>query len=550
MKRFASLLLSLVLLLMLALPAASTAEEAADPTGKLVIVHTNDIHGRAVVDVDTPSFGYARLSAYVKQLKDAGAKVLLLDAGDASQGLPLVNLSKGENAIDFMNAVGYDAMAIGNHEFDFGADNLLQLQTRAAFPMLAANITRESDGEPLFPANKIFDLGDGVKVGVFGLATPETKTKANPAYTKGIVFAADEALYACAQAQVDELKEAGCTLIVCLSHLGVDESSAPNRSIDVIDHTTGIDLLIDGHSHTEVTKQQGSTMLVSTGSNGNNIGCVTVENSAVTEAKLVPAFDETTSQDPTAGQDEDVAALVNTANDALQAQLSAVFARSDVDLDGARENVRTKETNLGDLSCDAAIWGAEQMTGVKPDMAVMNGGGIRESIAAGDITLYDLKAVFPFNNTLFVLRLTGKELLEMLEASTFALPEQLGAFPQVAGVTFTVDLSVPYENGEPYGDSTYFAPAKPGSRVTITTVGGKAFDENALYTVVTNDFLANGGDTYAVMALPAKTDGLNTGMLLEDALQGYISQALGGTVGEAYAQPQGRITYIGAEAAE
>ena len=170
------------------------------------------------------------------------------------------------------------------------------------------------------------------------------------------------------------------------------------------------------------------------------------------------------------------------------------------------------ETNLGDFACDAILWAAQQAMGDQVVAAVTNGGGIRASIKAGDISMNDMKTVFPFGNEVATLTVKGSELLEALEAATCTTPDAIGAFPQVAGIEFTVDTSVPYENGEMYPDSTYYAPAKPGARVTIQTVGGEPFDAEKLYTIATNDFTAAGGDTYYAFRYANQTTCYKTGL--------------------------------------
>lgn len=531
-KKLSALMLALAMLVMLFSTCAWAEQET---TGKLVILHTNDIHGRAVASLEDGAMGYAEIAQYKDDALDAGNAVLLLDAGDATQGMPIVNLSYGKTAIEFMNAAGYDAMTPGNHEFDWGLDNLLQLREVAQFPILAANITYTADGEPAFEPYKIFEMDNGMKVGVFGLDTPETMTKAHPDKVKGITFAQGEELYACAQAQVDALAAENCDLIVCLGHLGTDDESEPNRSKDVIENVTGIDLFIDGHSHSVIEGEMvGETMLVSTGEYGHNLGEVVFDGETLS-ARLIPALH----------QDEEVAALVNGVNDEVNAQLSEPFATTEVDLNGEREpGVRTEETNLGDFACDAMLWAAREATGLDVVAVVTNGGGIRASIAAGDITMNDMKTVFPYGNEISVLTVTGAELLEALEAATCTTPDAIGAFPQVAGIEFTIDTTVPYENGEMYPDSTYYAPANPGSRVTINSVGGEAFDPEALYIIATNDFTAAGGDTYYAFKYANETSGYKTGVALEDALVNYLDEVLDGVVGQDYAEPQGRITVI------
>ncbi len=548
-KRFLSLLLSLMMAVGL---VSFAAAEAAPPT-KLVILHTNDMHGRAVPDAANGILGYAAIAQYKQDLIAQGNNVLLLDAGDAAQGLPLVNIGEGRRAIEFMNAAGYDAMTPGNHEFDWGIDNLKRLAGEAKFPVLSASIVDHLSGELVFPANHIFEMAGGAKVGVFGLSTPETLTKAHPDKVRGIDMFQGDKLYEAAQAQVDELKAAGATIIVALVHLGVDEESAPNRSSDLLEKVTGIDLLIDGHSHTlfEEGEMVGDTLVVSTGAYGSSLGVVTFEGDEVTASQFrtlnksaVAAVDGVNySVVLTAPLNDEVYSLVDTANKEVQEQLSQVFAKTDVLLNGERDpGNRTEETNLGDFATDAILWAARQALGDQVQAAITNGGGIRASIQAGDITMNDMKTVFPFGNEVTVLQVTGAELLEALEAATHAAPKASGAFPQVAEIVFTVDTTVPYEQGEQYPDSTYFKPAKPGSRVTIESVGGQPFALDSLYLIATNDFTAAGGDTYYAFRYPNATSGYPTGVALEDALVNYVTTVLGGTVGEQYKEPQGRIT--------
>lgn len=549
-KRLLALVLSMILALGLAIPAMADDAAVADLTGKIVILHTNDIHGRGTSG--NGIWGYAALAQIKNDLIAAGAEVLLLDAGDASQGTPLVNLSQGKVVIDFMNAVGFDAMAPGNHEFDWGYDNLLQILEGANFPMLAANITDKISGELCFSDHVIFEKG-GKKIGVFGLDTPEALTKTHPDKVSSLAFAADDELYACAQAQVDALTAEGCDLIVCLGHLGVDTESEPNRSTDVIANTTGIDLFIDGHSHSTfdageavATLTEGeTTLLVSTGEYFGNIGVVVYDGDTLSAGTYAAPANEAEALISSlyVKEDAEVAAIVNGVNDSVEAQLSTVFAKTEVDLIGERDpGVRTQETNLGDFAADALLWSAQQSVGDQVVAAITNGGGIRATIAAGDISMKDMKTVFPYGNEVSVLTVTGAELLEALEAATCSTPKAIGAFPQVAGIELTIDTATEYVNGEQYPDSTYFAPANPGARVTIATVGGEAFDAEALYTIATNDFTAAGGDTYYAFRYANATTGYKTGVALEDALVNYVATVLGGVVGEQYALPQGRIT--------
>lgn len=569
-SKFLSLFLVLAMVCSLFGAAFAAEEETATPyvipdvDGKVVILHTNDTHG-ADLDEEGTSFGMAGVAQLKKDFEAAGADVLLVSAGDSIMGKPLVSADQGKSAIEFMNAAGYDAMTVGNHELDFGIDNLKALAKDADFPILCADMTTEADGKTVFDSNKIFEIG-GVKVGVFGLATPETLTKADASKMPGITFPQTDKLYAVAQAQVDELNKAGADLIVCLGHLGIDDESIGNRSIDVCEHVDGIDLFIDGHSHSttaDIIAKVGDTnvvngaKIVSTGTALANVGVVIYDQETGTLTdELVPAASYTKT-------DADVAKLVDDRNTAVDKVYGEKIATTEVDLNGSRsggaatdpvtkaemtfpegEGVRTTETNLGDFAADAILWQARQTLGEENvDAALTNGGGIREALAKGDISKKSLLAVFPFGNTVATIDVTGAQLLEALEAATCTTPEAIGAFPQVSGIEFTLNTGVPYVNGTQYANSTYYAPANPGSRVTISTVNGKAFDPAATYTIATNDFTAKGGDTYGVFKIAGGWK--DVGVSLEDALINYTTEELDGTITAGqYGEPAGRITIV------
>lgn len=517
------------------MPVYALSTAPGDLTDKLVILHTNDTHGGDVA-VEDSAIGTAGVAQLVKDYEAAGAEVLLISAGDAIQGDPLVNLGEGEVAVEFMNLAGYDLMIPGNHEFDYGYDTLQSLETMADFPILSANILDRTTGEAVFEENLILETTVG-KVGLFGLTTPETQTKANPDNVASLAFAEGEALYAIAQAQVDELAAAGCERIICVAHLGVDEGSTPNTSLDVIEHVNGIDLLIDGHSHSVIDgDEDADTILVSAGTRLSHVGVAVLDDDG-TEAWLISAKDYN-RVDPT------IQADVNAVAAEIDAQLATKFAVSAVLLDGARApGVRTQETNLGDFSADAILWAANEAMGQGTvSAAITNGGGIRASIKVGDITMKDMKTVFPFGNTISTVEVTGAQLLELLEAATFSTPEALGAFPQVAGITFTLNTGIPYENGVQYPNSTYYAPAKPGARITNVTIDGQALNLAGTYTIATNNFLASGGDTYSLLR---SLESYNTWVSLEDALVRYTTEVLDGVVTEAkYGSAAGRITMV------
>lgn len=537
-KKLSALFLALVMAFSLAVPAGA-ANWDEDLTGHIVILHTNDVHG--AID------NYASVAALKDAYEAAGAQVLLMDAGDFSQGSTSVNVSEGATAVELMNMAGYDVATTGNHEFDFGYANLRTLMESAEFPILAANAFTAEGDLAMDGDNLTFQLGD-VTVGVFGLATPETATKAHPAKLEGVTFLAEDELFACAQEQVDELTAAGCDYIICLGHLGIDAESTGNRSIDLLENVTGIDVFIDGHSHstqsdiaeeTNGTGMVGDTVLTSTGTKLESVGVVDIAADGTIDASTISMEELNATEGFT--PDQDIATRVSEINAQIEEDMGQVIGTSEVDLDGVRENVRASETNLGDLITDAMLWQAGQ-DNEEVDAAITNGGGIRASIAAGDITKKSVNDVLPFGNTLYVVELTGAELLEALEASTYCTPEPVGAFPQVAGIEFTINTGAAYDAGENYPGTTYAEPASI-NRVTIQTVGGQAFDADATYTIVTNDFLAAGGDTY--YAFSAAESGYDTGISLDQVVMDYITEELDGTVTAArYGQTANRIHTI------
>lgn len=534
MKRFLVIMMAMVMLVGTgSAPKVNAAGGSYE--GDLVIIHTNDTHGHFGV-VEGEQLGMAAVVSLKNYYESRGADVLLLDAGDFSQGTTLVSYYEGGSAVLFMNAAGYNAAALGNHEFDYGFDALQVMAGYADFPILAANILDKKTGEPYFGDHTVFTFGDK-KVGVFGLDTAEAQTKASPKNVKDITILDGQELYACAQAQVDELKAQGCDYIICIGHLGVDDESIGRRSTDVAANTTGIDLFIDGHSHTVMDGglTVNDTLITSTGSYLANIGVVVYDGEKET-ASLVSAADYKGGYDPV------VDSFVKEHQDVVDTAYNGLFATAEVNLNGEREpGVRTEETNLGDFAADAYRYAAQQYFGeeVVIDGAIQNGGGVRASIPAGPISMNTLYTVFPFGNSISVVKVTGAQLLEALEASCSACPSALGGFPQVSGIVFTVDTAVPYAEGIQYPDSTYFAPAVPGSRVTIEKVGDRDFSLTDSYYIAVNNFMADGGDTYYVFTQAEEV--IDTGVIDAEALISYVD-SMDGLIGAAYAAPKGNIT--------
>ncbi len=615
-KMLKNLVASLLVLALVFSGVAFSAETKVSASedcmeGQLVILHTNDIHGKfemaTAVDETTgetvvTNMGVATVKKVKEYYESHGADVILMDAGDFAQGELLVNHYDGRSAVRFMNSAGYDVASLGNHEFDKGYEAMLKLVELAEFPIVDANIVSEETGEVFFEANTIFEF-EGLTVGVFGLDTAETLTKSSPLSVKGLDFLDGEEMFECAQAQVDELKEAGCDVIICLGHLGTDDESTGRRSSDLLAAVDGIDLFVDGHSHSvyENGLETEDGLIVSAGTKLQQLGVVIYdgedfEANLYDFAELSEIIDEHPTYKVVAGDtlskiakkelgaakewkqiyelnkdiiknpdliyigqefvlpasheeccyDVELDAYVDKFVNKVAAIYEGEFAVTEVDLNGERApGVRTEETNLGDFAADAYKFAAQQYAdeaelGITIDGAIQNGGGIRASIPAGSVSMGALYTVFPYGNSVTIIAVTGAELLEALEASCAFVPEAVGGFPQVTGIEFEIDSTVPFENGEQYPNSTYYAPANPGARVTIKTVGGKEFNAEDTYYLSVNNFMAEGGDTYYVFSQASEI--IYTGVVDADALIAYVESLDGVISAEDYAEEDGWIT--------
>ena len=541
MRKFLSVLLAMAMVLSLTVTGfaiedtATTREpevmtEEATMAGKTVILHTNDVHGAIA--------GYAYIAQLKADYEAKGAEVILVDAGDYSQGEVYVSDTKGLDAVEMMNATGYNVVSLGNHEFDYGFAQLKDNMSKAKFKVLCADVFN-ADGTPIFDANYTYTTKSGVKIGFFGMETPETQTKANPTKIKGLTFATNDAFTKAAADQVEALKDAD--VVICLAHLGVDGESKPYRSTDLYAAVKGIDFIIDGHSHTVMTKGENGEPIQSTGTAFASIGVIVIDDATKKiESNSLFEIKEDTAKDAT------VAAAAQKIIDRIDKEYGAVFAKSEVVLNGAKapNGNRDSETNNGDLITDAMVWkilqDKESLT-VDADhvVAVTNGGGIRKAINPGDVTKKSINEVLPFGNTVVTIYITGAELLEALEASTYCTPDAIGGFPQVSGINYTISTAVAYDaNAETYPASTYYGP-KSINRVTINSINGKEFKADDTYAVITNDFCGGGGDTYYAFA--AATAKFDTGIPLDEVVMEYITAELKGVIGKQYAEPQGRI---------
>lgn len=530
MKR--SLIFTILMLCMLVNSAL-----AAD-FSKLVIMHTNDTHG---FDERADGInGMATVAAMKKDFEAKGYQVLLFDAGDAIQDNNLVNFSKGASAISFMNAAGYDAMTLGNHEFDYGQDVTLKRVKEAKFPVVSANVEVMATGKSLIPCHTIIKKDD-LKIGVFGLTTPTVVVSTNPKNVKGLKVLEKQEMYAKAQQEIDELRGEGCDLVIALTHLGSEPSAPGNRSDDLLANVRNLDICIDGHDHQVKNQVINGILLAETGCYTKNIGVITYDKTLGWQEQMKPfgAFTK---------EDVKVKKIITREAAKVKKELSRKIGTTAYAFNGNRfPGVRTEETNLGNFVADAYLWQGQQANVLKGkvDAAIANGGGIRASIPAGTITLGNLNGVAPYNNYLYIVEMKGSKLLEILEAATSTLPQGLGAFPQVAGIKYTVNMAVPYQaSDKKYSGSTYYAPLKPGSRVTIHEVGGRAFAPEDTYSLVSTDFVCNGGDAYGGLTEPGAKVMTATGYTDLQAMDNYLTTELKGVVPERYKAPQGRIVLV------
>ncbi|MEN1759816.1 5'-nucleotidase C-terminal domain-containing protein [Anoxynatronum sibiricum] len=475
------------------------ADEHAE---SLIILHTNDIHGRG------EAFG--KLATLVSQYRGGDHQVLLLDAGDTFHGIPFATVPEGASIATLMNAVGYDAMTAGNHDFNYGQSRLVALDGLTDFPILAANVYK-ADGTRLLDPYVLVEM-DGFTVGIFGLATPETLFKTHPNNVTGLTFADPVSE---AAAMVEELKDMA-DVIIAIGHLGIDEETEyAARSNAVATEVDGIHVFVDGHSHDllEDGMMAGDTLIVSAGYHGSHMGIVEL---SIVDGQVV----ETMAGVVVVSGDEELEAneAVTEIFAAQQAELEEMLAEplgsTAVKLEGERDFVRTGETNLGNLIADVL----KNASGA--DIAFTNGGGIRASIEAGVITRGDVVTAFPFGNNIEVKEVTGAVVKEILEHGTRAYPEASGGFPHVAGMSYQIDLS-----------------RSVGDRIVNLMVNGEPIDMEASYLLATNDFLAAGGDDYTMLGgLPT----VARMMAMDEALADYLAAA-----GEIAPEVESRITVAG-----
>ena len=433
-------------------PAASacwTGEKS-----EVTILYTNDVH--TYIDKQAPELTYAAIAALKQSYQNAGKKVLLVDAGDHVQGTAYGSMDQGASIIELMNAAGYDAATPGNHEFDYGMDRAKELMRDADFPYLSCNWVDLRTNLRVLPEIKVFVRG-GVRIAFVGITTPETFTKSTPAYfmnkaqTKYIydILGGEDGqkLYSAVQKAIDKAK-CLADVVIGLGHLGVDPSSSPWTSEEVIAHTTGFDAFIDGHSHTVMENKQVAdasgrmVTLTQTGSYFANVGEMTIAPDGTISTRLVSTYDQ---EDVAVAAEQ--AAWVNTVDDMLGEKIAVADTKFYItDPATGKRRIRSGETNLGDFVADGIYTYFNEVEQLHCDIAIMNGGGIRSDEDAGYWTFKTCKQVSPFGNVACLMSVTGKQIQDALEfAARFAGEDgkENGGFLQVAGATYEIHTDIP-----------------------------------------------------------------------------------------------------------
>ena len=537
MKKIILVVLSLILVLGM-FPTVTFAEATSDD---IIILYENDVH--CAVE------GYSKLAAMKNELKQTYKHVGVVSCGDYIQGSSLGAISRGEYIIELMNLVGYDAVTLGNHEFDFRLDRLEELVDMMETKPVCCNFQEIGKDTSYFDPYKIVSYGD-VDIAYIGITTPSTISSSSPAQFK------DEngnykysfnptTLYEVVQENIDAAEAEGADYIIAISHIGYAEDEIYGDLEDVEDlikNTDGLDVVLDAHSHSviegmEITDKEGNEVLLSsTGTKFENIGKLTISDGEIT-TELIKTEDYQ-------GTDPIVDAKLNEINGEYATLVERMVAFSQVDLithdaDGNRL-VRTSETNLGNLCADAVRYAMDA------DVGYMNGGGLRAAIQNGDIIFNDLLSVFPFNNTVVLAEVSGQTLKDMMEMAVMSWPAEDGSFPHLSGITFSVNTAIP--SSVVVNELEEFVEISGEYRVYDIEVFDKETGKyeplslSKTYTLAASNYFLLEYGSGMTMLKDAKII-QNEGMLDVEALERYIVEALDGTIGEEYAEVKNNITF-------
>jgi 2',3'-cyclic-nucleotide 2'-phosphodiesterase (5'-nucleotidase family) len=522
-----------------------TPEPALDKD--LAILYTNDVH--CAVD---SAIGYAGVAALKMQLLADDCYVALVDAGDAVQGDAIGTLSKGSYIIDIMNEVGYDVMTPGNHEFDYGMDRFMELRDMAKFPIISANFMDSATGKPVLDPYTMLTF-NGINVAFVGVSSPMTISTSTPTFFQdangNFIYDfsqrdGEKAFFAVIQAAVDAATADGADYVIALTHLGIDAATSPYTSSELIENTKGIDVVIDGHSHSTIECERvknldgDRVLLTQTGTKLEKVGLLYITKDGSISTGLVSDF---------ADKDPETEAYIAQIQAQFEELLNEVVARTDVELtifepgtDPAVRIVRNTETNLGDLCADAYRY----ISGA--DIAFVNGGGIRTSIPMGDITYGQIIKVHPFGNELCMVEATGQEILDALEMGARATPAENGGFLQVSGLTYEIHTYLP--STVTLDENNMFVSVDGEYRVKNVMVGTEPLDLAKTYTLACHNYLLkSAGDGYTMFQ--DNNFLLDSIMIDNQVLINFIIDGLNGVVGADYADPYGQGRIVAVEAA-
>jgi 5'-nucleotidase/UDP-sugar diphosphatase len=506
MKRFTRMLPLAVLFFVVLSPLW------AGPTQELVLLHTNDHHGVALPN--NGRGGLAQVAAYVKAVKAANPQVLLIDAGDINTGTALSNMFAAEPDILAYNLMGYDAATFGNHEFDGAQEKLLGQIEQARFPFISSNI-RTADGAYLGDGPYLVKTYDGFTVGLFGITTLRTQIIASP--DKSLEFINE---IEAAREMVDILRnQEKVDIVIAITHIGnVKEAPDHITSPELAEAVPGIDIIVDGHSHSffEAPQKVGNTYIVSANEWGKYVGQgrLTIRNRMLVNFAWTPVE---------IAPDREVAAMLEPYIKKADESLKEVVGQAAAPFIFGNRLTRYQETALGNMITDANVWYFKTVYNQQIDFAFHNGGNIRAELPQGPITQEQILTILPFENYLYIVSLKGSDIIDLFNFIA-AIPQGAGGFPQFSGeVRYTIDKSAGQDKGT----------------VTDLTIGGAAVDPDKIYRFCTNDYILGGGDGYEVMK--RAQDPFNTSLLLSYVVVEYI-KARNGIITPA---TDGRLTVIG-----
>lgn len=516
---------------------APNGGEGNESDDSIVILYENDVH----CEID----GYSKLSAMKKELAESYGHVGVVSSGDFVQGGTIGAVSKGEYIVEIMNKVGYDAIALGNHEFDYLLPQLEALNELSNTEFISCNFSKIGENEPYFEPYRIVSYGD-VEIAYIGITTPETLSSAYPSQFKGedgeYIFSFNEAtLCEILQANIDEVEAAGADYVIALSHYGYSENEDFANVTDLIENTEGLDAVLDAHTHSVIEgmtvkdKNGDDVLLSSTGTKFEHIGKLTIdENGMRSELIKTEDYEKT---------DSEIDAYISAIEESYAELGNRKIGESLVSMnthDGDVRIARTREIALGNFCSDAY----RIVTGA--DVGFVGGGAMRAPVEAGELTFNDIYSIFPFGNKVVTIEVTGQMLLDMLEMGVMNYPEEIGCFPHTSGLTFRVNTAIPSsvildENG--FFDGVEGEYRVYDVRILDSESGSyKSLDLDATYVLAgANYFLLDYGDG---MAMFKGSKVIDTEIALdEEVLESYVVNYLDRVIGEEYSVPQGRLTF-------